>query len=46
MKKQYINPAIEIVKVDLQQMMAGSLDPENNKGTVSDSFAPKDYDGE
>ena len=46
MKKQYINPAIEIVKVDLQQIMTASLTPEGNKGTVSDSFAPKDYDGE
>ena len=46
MKKQYINPTIEIVKVEVQHLMNASLTPDANKGTVSDSFAPENYDGE
>lgn len=42
----YIKPTTTIVAVKTLQMIAGSLDPENNKGTVFDEFAPVNGDGE
>ena len=46
MKKQYINPTIEIVKVEVQHLMNASLTPDANKGTASDTFAPADIEAE
>ena len=46
MKKVYINPEMHIVKIETLQMLAGSLDPENNKGTVTESFVPEETPAE
>lgn len=46
MKKQYINPAIVIVKVEVQHLMAGSLDPEKGTGTASQQDAPGGIEAE
>ena len=47
MKKTYINPEMEVVKIASQsQMMAGSLNPEGGSGTISEENAPADGDGE
>ena len=46
MKKQYINPEIEVVKITTMQMLAGSPTPEfddtNNTGTGG--LTPEDPD--
>lgn len=34
MKKIYINPRTEVLQIETQSMIAGSLDPEGLKGTV------------
>lgn len=47
MKKIYINPNMEVVKIASQtQMLAGSLNPSESKGTVNESDAPEGVDGE
>ena len=46
MKKTYINPQMEVIKVaTAQQVLAGSLDPENGSGTVGGP-APSGHDAE
>lgn len=40
MKKTYINPNIEVVKIATQQMLAGSLNPSAGTGKVNDIDAP------
>ena len=47
MKKTYINPTMEIVEVNMQQqMLAGSLNPGSNSGSVSETPAPGDVPAE
>ena len=47
MKKTYINPNIEVVKIASHaQMLAGSLTPGAGKGTVNETDAPSGVDGE
>ena len=42
MKKKYINPTIEVVKIQTVGMLAGSpLDPQNNSGYVLEDLAPE-----
>ena len=47
MKKTYINPSIKVVKIEYHhQMLAGSLDPEHNRGTVSEESVTSGTAGE
>ena len=46
MKKQYINPTIQIVKIEGRRMLSGSLDMVNNTGTVSESSVSEGTAGE
>ena len=47
MKKTYINPEMEIIKIQSQQqMLAGSLNPGSGSGSVSDTPAPGDVPAE
>ncbi len=40
MKKTYINPNIEVLKIATQQMLAGSLNPGAGTGKVYTDSAP------
>lgn len=46
MKKQYINPTTEIIKVDAQPMMAGSIKTNGDPTTVSSEQNTEDVEGE
>ena len=46
MKKTYINPNMQIVQIATQQMLAGSLNPNSGSGSVNETSAPADVDGE
>jgi len=46
MKKQYINPTTEIIKVDAQPMMQGSIKTDGNPTTLSSESNTEGADGE
>lgn len=46
MKKQYINPTTEIIKVDAQPMMQTSIKTDGNPTTVSGESNTEEVDGE
>ena len=46
MKKTYINPKMEIVEIQVQQLLAGSLPTGSTPTSPNDSDAPSyEYDG-
>ncbi len=46
MKKIYINPRTEVLQIETQSMIAGSLDPENNRGSVFEEQVSNGTPGE
>lgn len=44
--KKYIAPATEVLLIENQPVMAGSIDTENNKATLSDDFVTSGKAGE
>lgn len=46
MKKTYINPSMEVVKVSALSMICGSLDPKNLSGSVTEQSVTSGTAGE
>ena len=47
MKKIYLNPELQVVKIKVNhQLLTLSAGGEEGSGTVSDTFAPEDGEGE
>ncbi len=46
MKKTYINPTLEVVKITAPQLMAGSLNPNSGSGSVTEESVSEGTPGE